>query len=240
MSEFMQPGKAFHLADEGTAESRWLALLSHFGEWLPKRGPLTVIAPHPDDEILGAGGLVQSWAGLGESVTVVSVTDGEAADVGHPQLDLVRRGELRDALRKLTNIHVKIERLGLPDGRVGEHRNRLRNAIRQHCDPAGTLIAPYERDGHPDHQAVGEVCLEMSQAEGIPIARYPVWTWHHTEPEALRSSRWGLFPLTPAAQRAKRRALQSFESPLRPSQGLPVVPAQVLEHFHRPFEAFLV
>jgi LmbE family N-acetylglucosaminyl deacetylase len=236
----MAHGKSFDPADDGTPECQWLSLFSHFGEWLPKRGPLTVVAPHPDDEILGAGGLVQTWVAAGESVTVVSVTDGEAADPNHPHLDLVRRGELRDALRKLSSLHVTVQRLGLPDGQVGEHRNRLRNAIRQYADPTGTLIGPYERDGHPDHEAVGEVCLEISQAEGIPIARYPVWTWHHTEPEALRASRWGLFTLTPAAQRAKRRALQSFESQLRPSQGSPIVPPHVLEHFYRPYEAFLV
>ena len=171
---------------------------------------------------------------------MVSVTDGEAADPSQPQLDLVRRGELRDALRKLSSFHVNIERLGLPDGRVTDHRNRLRNAIRRHVNHSGTIIAPYERDGHPDHEAVGEICMEIAQMEHIPIARYPVWTWHHTEPEALKTSRWGLFPLTPAAQRAKKRALQSFRSQLRPSRGPPIVPPHVLEHFHRPYEAFLV
>jgi len=236
----MEPGKSFDPADEGTAEWRWLSLLSHFKEWLPRQGPLLVVAPHPDDEVLGAGGLVQSWVTSGGSVTVVSVTDGEAADPSHPHLDLIRRGELRDALRKLSTVHVDLQRLGLPDGRVADHRNRLRNAIRQHADPSGTIIAPYERDGHPDHEAVGQVCLEVSQADGIPIARYPVWAWHHTEPESLRTSRWGLFPLSPAAQRAKKRALQSFGSQLRPAQGSPVVPPHVLEHFQRPYEAFLV
>lgn len=236
----MEPTKPFDSSDAGTAECRWAALLSHVGEWLPKNGPLLVVAPHPDDEILGAGGLVQSWVTSGETVTVISVTDGEAADRSHPQLDLVRRGELRDALRKLSSVHVKMERLGLPDGRVREHRNRLRNGILRHVDASGTIIAPYERDGHPDHETVGQVCLDIAQTEGISIARYPVWTWHHTEPETLKTSRWGRFPLSPAAQRAKKRALESFGSQMRPQRGLPIVPPHLLEHFHRPYEAFLV
>src|ERR1700722_11526713 len=105
----MASPKSFDPADAGTAECRWASLLSHVTEWLPKQGPLLVVAPHPDDEILGAGGLVQSWVASGGAVTVVSVTDGEAADPNHPQLDLVRRGELRDALRKLSSVHVKVE-----------------------------------------------------------------------------------------------------------------------------------
>jgi hypothetical protein len=46
--------------------------------------------------------------------------------------------------------------------------------------------------------------------------------------------------LSPAAQRAKKRALESFRSQLAPQRGLPIVPPHVLEHFHRPYEAFLV
>jgi LmbE family N-acetylglucosaminyl deacetylase len=164
----------------------------------------------------------------------------EAADPNHPQLDLVRRGELRNALRKLSFLHVNLQRLGLPDGRVGKHRNRLRNAIGSCIDPAATLIAPYERDGHPDHEAVGEVCLGISQTEGLPIARYPIWTWHHTDPHTMRDQEWGLFRLGPSGQRAKKRALQSYDSQLRPTHGRPVVPPHVLEHFHRPYEAFLI
>jgi LmbE family N-acetylglucosaminyl deacetylase len=201
---------------------------------------LVVVAPHPDDEILGAGGLIRSWAMSGLPVTVVSVTDGEAADVGLPGLDLIRREELRDALRKLSLLHIAVERLGIPDGKVQAHANRLRNAILLHADPAGTIVAPFERDGHPDHEAVGKICLEIAILYGVSIARYPVWTWHHTEPSALAELRWGRFPLSPEAQRAKSRAVQCFDSQLRPPRGSPIVPPHVLAYFARPFEAFVL
>jgi LmbE family N-acetylglucosaminyl deacetylase len=132
-----------------------------------------------------------------------------------------------------------VKRLGIPDGRVQDHINRLRNALDSHLDASGTLLAPYEGDGHPDHEAVGKTSIELAAANGIPIARYPIWAWHHTRPSALAELPWKRFPLSLDAQRAKGRAIQCFESQLRPSHGTPIVPPNVLPYFARAFEAFI-
>jgi LmbE family N-acetylglucosaminyl deacetylase len=171
-------------------------------------------------------------------VTIVSVTDGEAA-FARPRLDLIRRGELQQALRKLSSVHVVVKRLGIPDGRVRDHINRLRNAVEAHADPSGTLVAPYECDGHPDHEAVGKTSIELAVASGIPIARYPIWAWHRARPSALAELPWKRFQLSLDAQRAKSRAIQCFESQLRPPAGPPIVPPNVLTYFARSFEAFI-
>jgi LmbE family N-acetylglucosaminyl deacetylase len=233
------PNKPFDPANEGTPDAEWCALLSRCLEWQPKRGPLVVVAPHPDDEILGAGGLIHDWAGSGLPVTIVSVTDGEAADIERPSLDLIRREELQQALRKLSPVHVVVKRLGIPDGSVQDHANRLRNAIESYADPGGTLVVPYECDGHPDHEAVGKTSIEFALANGIPIVRYPIWTWHHANPSALAGLPWKRFLLSIDAQRAKVRAIQCFESQLRPPRGPPIVPPHVLPYFSRSFEAFI-
>ena len=145
----------FSPADPGTPEEKWLQLLEAARPWAPRPGPLVVVAPHPDDEVLGAGGLIQSWVALGEAVTVISITDGEASHPDRHGLDLIRRKELRDALRVLTASHVKIERLGIPDGKVRDHANRLRLLLEEFATADTTLIAPYEHDGHPDHNVSG-------------------------------------------------------------------------------------
>jgi len=230
----------FNPADAGTPETAWLQLLQGVKEWAPRRGPLIVAAPHPDDEVLGAGGLISSWAAAGQSVTILSVTDGEASDPARRGLDLIRRKELRDALRLLTTVHVNIERTAIPDGKVGAHANRLRQMVEEYATPEATLVAPYEHDGHPDHETVGKVCAQVARAARIPLARYPVWTWHHTNPIALKSLSWGRFSLSAAAQRAKARALECFKSQLHPASGLPIVPAHVLAYFQRPYEAFVL
>jgi LmbE family N-acetylglucosaminyl deacetylase len=230
----------FNPVDAGTPEEKWLKMLADRPSWTPKDGPLVVVSPHPDDEVLGAGGLIHSWAGSGRPVTILSVTDGEAAFPNWKGLDLVRRDELKGALRKLCLKHVSVVRIGLPDGQVGRYANRLRDLIVSLVDPFTTLIAPFERDGHPDHDAIGGVCRGLARSHGIDIARYPVWAWHHADPASLEAERWGRFPLSLEARRAKARAVQCFASQLKPPRRAPVVPRHVLSYFERPYEAFLI
>jgi LmbE family N-acetylglucosaminyl deacetylase len=130
--------------------------------------------------------------------------------------------------------------VGLPDGQVAEHSNRLRNSLLALLDPSITLIAPYQRDGHPDHDAIGEVCCGLARSHGVALARYPVWTWHHADPAAFAGAPWVKFPLSLEARRAKTRALDCFTSQFKPSGAASVVPRPVLSHFERPFEAFLI
>jgi LmbE family N-acetylglucosaminyl deacetylase len=176
----------------------------------------------------------------GQPLAMLSVTDGEAADHMRADLAGLRQAELTDALKSLSALQAKRASLHIPDGRVQHFKDQLRTALRHYASKDATIIAPYELDGHPDHEAVGEVCLEFARSERLAIARYPVWTWHHTNPKDLQGTRWGLFPLGSAALRAKVEALECFESQLRPPQGAPILPRHVLLHFTRPYEAFVL
>jgi LmbE family N-acetylglucosaminyl deacetylase len=231
---------AFSPSSPGTPESIWDSLLSECESWTPPQGPLWVVSPHPDDEILGAGGLISSWASAGRSVTVVSVTDGEAVYPHWSALGGVRRQELNAALRRLATRHVTLIRLGIPDGEVRGHQARLYKFLWSVIDSNCTLIAPFERDGHPDHDAVGEVCVRLARLRSVRLARYMVWRWHHGDPRPLFAARWGKFQLSSEMQRAKAQAWQSFASQLHPAQGGAIIPDQVRRYFERSYEAFLL
>jgi LmbE family N-acetylglucosaminyl deacetylase len=213
------------------SEYSGLELIADGPAWSPQEGALLVVAPHPDDEILGAGGLIRTWAARGAEVSVLSVSDGEAAEPARHGLGEIRRGELTEALRKLCPTHVSVTRLGLPDGRIAQHVNRLRNAILSLARGKLTLIAPYEHDGHPDHEAVGGVCLEFARSQQLPIARYAIWAWERAAAGKLREARWGKFVLGDDALRAKTRALGCFRTQLEGcAAGLLL----------KPYEAFLL
>jgi len=91
---------------------------------------LLVIAPHPDDETLGAGGLVQVVLARRGSVRVVTVTAGdgyvEAVEMAtgklHPRpAEFIAYGEervqeLRAAVHILSQGRARVEDLGFPDG----------------------------------------------------------------------------------------------------------------------------
>ena len=80
-----QAGDGGFVVDEthlGVTEHSWLSSpqLASLGSLaIPAVSSAIVVAPHPDDEILGAAGLLQVLAGRGVPVQVCAVTDGEAS-----------------------------------------------------------------------------------------------------------------------------------------------------------------
>ncbi len=234
------PCAPFNPALPGTDERCWEAVLRRAPEWSAPARPLLVVSPHPDDEVLGAGGLMRLKVRAGGEVTVLCVTDGEAAYPDWKGLARVRRRELDDALRVLTGGKSDTVHLGVPDGQVDTHRAIVLEAVSRLVARRPLLVAPYELDGHPDHDATGEICAEVSRVHELELIRYPIWTWHHATPEAFADSRWGRVPLDPATQRAKNQAIECFTSQLRPRGRSPIVPGHVLRYFERSYEAFLL
>jgi len=234
-----QSAAAFDPARRGTAEPLWRDALAAIPPWTPTTRRLLVVSPHPDDEVLGAGGLIRQCVDSGRRVTLLSVTDGEAAYPDWPGLDRVRRAELKRALATLCGNVMFSVGLRVPDGRISDHAGQLRAALGALADDDTTIVAPYEADGHPDHEAAGAVCREFAQSTGRPLARYPIWAWHHSNPASMRV-RWGKFPLQPQTRRAKAAAARCFTSQLCPARRAPIIPAHVMTYFSRPFEAFVL
>jgi bacillithiol biosynthesis deacetylase BshB1 len=106
-----------------------------------------VIAPHPDDAELGAGGAILLLRSQGASVGVLDLTDGEPTPYGSPE---VRRRETEEASAVL-GLSWR-GNLGLPNRRLEadlDARARLAGTLRQ-LRPR-YLFAPYWEDSHPDH-----------------------------------------------------------------------------------------
>lgn len=132
----------------------------------PLRPPVLALAAHPDDEVIGAGGLL-AWHGLqNHPVTVVHITDGAGGDPGGKADDIraIRRREGAEALRRL--------RLGaprawdFPDGHVPEHIPALVERLRAlflEVQPA-TLYSFWFGEAHRDHRAVGAAVVQAADA----------------------------------------------------------------------------
>ena len=242
---------AFDHREPGTPEAEWAAAV-------PWRGAaaldlaadrLIVLAAHPDDETLGAGGLLARAATDGIPITVIVVTDGEGSHPGHPdpaRLAGERRAELVAALTELAP-RAALVFLGVDDGGIREARATVTEAIAavvRRGNAGRTMIAaPWWGDGHRDHRVLGEIALAL-RGGGVRVAGYPVWMWHWADPDAIDTSTWRVLALTAAERGRKQRAIAAYRSqvqpdPRRPDDGAMLHP-NTLAHFARDIEVFMV
>ncbi len=116
---------------------------------------LLVLAPHPDDEVIGCGGLVALHLREGRPVHVVVCTDGAQAGDG-----VQRESESRVALAILGD--ATIEFLRFPDRELenaGELAARLDAILRQ--QKADLIAVPSPLEIHPDHIALSRAFCDL-------------------------------------------------------------------------------
>lgn len=112
---------------------------------------LLVFAPHPDDEVLGCGGLLAAMSRQQHPAHVVIVSDGGLG--GDP---LLREQESIAAAKLLdpTGVH-KLHFWRLPDRRLqhcDDLQNRMQAAIA--ASAADCVLTPSPYEIHPDHRSV--------------------------------------------------------------------------------------
>jgi LmbE family N-acetylglucosaminyl deacetylase len=206
-------------------------------------GPLLIIAPHPDDETLGAGALIATLRKRGLRVMVIAATDGENA-YDTPAAERValaetRESEQREALEILGVPETAIRRLRLTDSGLAAQEAELTNAILKLAEPDMTLLAPWSGDFHPDHEACARAAANVSAAKGLPLMSYFFWTWHRGVPDLLQDLRLRRFDPDPNALAAKTKALSKYRSQLEHSGEDPILPDRLLAPARWPFEVFL-
>jgi len=228
----------------GTGEVRWREWLGEFV--IPPLDPtaargrrIVVLAAHPDDEVLGVGGLLTTLSRLGHRLTMVWASDGEAS---HPASTVIdpggmaarRRAEAIAGLARLGITPDATHRLGLPDGGLADRTRELAAALGGIVEPDDLLLAPWSGDGHPDHEAVGQVAGRLRAAA---VWEYPIWMWHWAEPGDARVP----WPRARSAAipdlAAKRSAIAEHVTQVEPLGELPgdapILPPAVVERFLR-------
>jgi LmbE family N-acetylglucosaminyl deacetylase len=202
-----------------------------------------IVAAHPDDEVLGAGGLISMLAASRARLRIVAVTDGERSHRGHASAaSLARRraAETTAALRALGAQSAEVTRLGLPDTGLAGCEDELAKALTPLVEDFDLCLAPWDGDMHADHEAAGRA---VRRAGPRALYCFPVWMWHWASPGDPRVP-WGRalrLPLPPRAISRKRAAITCFASQLEDrGHGLgPVLSRGDIAHFTRPMEVLL-
>ena len=249
---------AFTHADAGTPEAEWaasgvaaLAELPLDAAELAAR-TFVVIAAHPDDETLGAGGLMRKLHAAGADVRVLLCTAGEASHPDSPsttpeQLAAVRLAEFGSAVPLLAPAATWTY-LKLPDGQLAAHTDSIAGSIldavaASRKDPENVvLVAPYRSDGHTDHDSLGALAARMAQGNGYGLLEFPIWYWLWANPAVDTWRSWVRVPLSRSEQHAKAQAMRAHASQTEPLSELPgdevLLSDAFQEHFARPWETF--
>ena len=206
---------------------------------------VVIVAPHPDDEILACGGLLQAAAGHGLAHLLVAVTDGEASHPGSEawppaRLRQERPRETLAALACLGIDQAAVLRLGFADGGVATVEDALAARLGAILQPGDLVVTTWRYDAHPDHEACARACAAAVTTCGATLFETPVWGWHWSAPGdgAMPLAQARKLALTPAMLARKRAALACFQSQTGAegrSDG-PVLPAHAIERLLHPFE----
>lgn len=246
---------AFSHLDKGTPEHLWRAekRLGTTPLLDVDVDELVVVAAHPDDETLGAAGLIRRVHCGGGDVTVVVATDGESShphSMSHTRTDLssIRRVEVLRAVHALAP-GARVHFLGLPDGALRENTRPLEAALSAVFDatPAGAsrmlVVAPWSGDGHRDHRVTAECVARLTAERGIRHLGYPIWLWHWGRPDDVPWDAALALALSPGERSIKARALRTHTSQMRPLSDAPgdeaIVPEAMQAHFERDTELYL-
>lgn len=183
---------------------------------------ILVVAPHPDDEVLGAGGTIARLTHEGHEVIVVIVTRGDSA-MFDP--DVIEQGceEARHA-HALLGVQRTVFMEGFPAALLDTiPHSHLNEALRELlCDiKPHILFIPFNGDIHLDHRLVFESVLVAARPNGAQRIQ-AIYSY-----ETLSETNWNAAPLTPgfcpntysdiaAYLEAKLEAMSVYRSQLKP------------------------
>lgn len=232
----------------GTAEEAWDSWLGL--RQLPVADPLAwpsvvVVAAHPDDEVLGAGGMMAMLAAAGARLRLIAITDGEASHPGAEPAAIgrMRTAESAAALDLLGAQSAELIRLQLPDTGLAAREGELAAILREQCAGFEVCLAPWEDDAHADHEAAGRAARQAARRAGRTVLSYPIWMWHWARPADPRFPwhRACQIPLACEVAARKRSAIGAFTSQLadRGAGAGPVLEAGVVAHFTRAREVLV-
>lgn len=120
---------------------------------------ILIIAPHPDDETIGAGGAALLHRANGDSVTAIIITDGGNSRAGgfdREEMVKQRRHEMETAAGILGINAISLQ---LPEG--SWNIDTAREVLLPHLETADIIYAPSCIDFHPEHLKVAQLLADV-------------------------------------------------------------------------------
>lgn len=187
-------------------------------------GRILIVAPHPDDEVIGCGGLIARLVAEGNPPHIIVMTGGEGAH-GKDSADKdaivkARRRLTRNALALLGVPVSHLHELDFADGGISAHSEQV-NKLQEYINEIrpDTILVPHWGEGWPDHVNTAKIVMQLAPSSA-QVWEYCVWMWYYNVWGGLDWRNAAAIRLTPREHELKRKAVDAYISPLAPD-GMP-------------------
>lgn len=189
---------------------------------LPISGNVLIVAPHPDDEVIGCGGLIRRLVEKGQRVDVCILSGGGKShngccDIDEHTLIEARRNLSRKAAEIISLPIDHLHFLNYPDGSISydnENTPQLQKMITELKPDA--IFVPHKGEGWSDHIETGKIVREMLKDGGtFHLYEYCVWFWYYN----VWNIDWKqayVLRMTKEEQDIKNKAMNSYILPKAP------------------------
>lgn len=182
---------------------------------------IAILAPHPDDEVFGCGGLIAHLVTEGHAPHVIVLTGGGGS---HRGCCSASESDIISARRELT--HKAMAALGLPESNIYElnftdghicegnpvERQKLDTLISE-INP-DVILVPHHGEGWPDHLAARELGFGVA-GNDTEVYEYCVWMWYYRQKHLDWQNAYSL-KMTEAEHKKKLDAIETYHSALAP------------------------
>jgi LmbE family N-acetylglucosaminyl deacetylase len=219
------------------------------------QGAILIAAPHPDDEVLGCGGLITRVLSKGGQVSVIVFTGGECShssccSIAGEVVKQARRELTMKAAECLSLAKNNITFLDWGDGQIG--RDGPDESSHKVEELAGwiarlrpeAVFAPHPFEGWPDHEAAERITRAAMEQSGVVcrLFHYCVWFWFSMPLRNALKIYWRKARLLDIADvyERKQAAMEAYLKPCAPC-GNPwsgVLPRELVRAFRWKKELF--
>lgn len=180
-----------------------------------------IIAPHPDDEVIGCAGLIQTLIEQGIPPHVIILTGGEGSHRGccnTPEADIVSaRHQLTIKAAEILGLpQSHIHCLHYPDGSIDfahSETEKLKELLEELSPKA--LFLPHKGEGWNDHVRVAGIIKKLMKQHIVDIYEYCVWMWYYNVWK-LDNKNACILKMSSAQHKRKLQAIEQYVKPLAP------------------------
>lgn len=153
---------------------------------------ILVIAPHPDDEVLGCGGAVRKHVNAGDEVFLCVITRAYTPDWSEKYLKdkIAETKKSNDVLGFKKTYFLDLPTVKLDTIPQKELNDKIRSIVVE-VNP-DILYIPFDGDLHKDHRIVSLSSLVSARPFGNKIKKIFVY-------EILSETEWGIKPFVPCS-----------------------------------------